>query len=246
MKNAKCMYLGDDVLKVIASSKGNTNLLARLVLQNGDDFAKAIINTQLLDDFCDLARIYGDDVAKILFAGDDVIKTINSLDDITSSRLKEIVNKNGNLGDWVNLIVENSELSYKSANIFNSNGKNLTELDEVDFLRKTIYEDKNASGLYMDNPSVSQTEQQWAEKQILGKGGNRIKALMQDDLKVTITTKSGEIVDVSFTLSELRSIKEYVFRINADTPTLKTAVEECLEQLRRLYPEFKFSAIYGA
>lgn len=32
-----------------------------------------------------------------------------------------------------------------------------------------IYEDKNARGLYIENPDVPQTETQWANKQILKK-----------------------------------------------------------------------------
>lgn len=246
LKNPKCMFLGDDILTFLGKQGGNQGLLAELVISNGDDFTKALMKTGALDDFCNLAWKYGNESTKLLLAGDDVIKKISSLDDLTSSRLKELSYNNGNLNDWASLIVENDKLSYKSANIFNSNGKNLTELDEVDFLKKIIYEDKNASGLYIDNPSVVQTEQQWAEKQILGKGGNRIKSLLQDDLKVTITTNSGEVTDVSFTLSELKNIDDYVFRINADTPALRTAVEDCLEQLRILYPEYKFSAVYGA
>lgn len=44
-----------------------------------------------------------------------------------------------------------------------------TEIDEIDFATKVIYEDKNARGLYIENPDVPQTESQWANKQILKK-----------------------------------------------------------------------------
>lgn len=43
LKDAKCMYLGDDILKVIGKQGGNSRLLAELVIQNGDDFSKQII-----------------------------------------------------------------------------------------------------------------------------------------------------------------------------------------------------------
>ena len=52
----------------------------------------------------------------------------------------------------------------------------------------------------MENQDVPLTEQQWAEKQIFGKGGKRIEALQNDNLKVTIETKSGEVLDCSFTV----------------------------------------------
>ncbi len=115
----------------------------------------------------------------------------------------------------------------------------------MNFIEKIIYEDKNASGLYIDNPAVPQTEEQWATKQILKKGKNRVNALLQNNFKVTVETDTGEIIDYSFTISELKSIKDYVFRINEDTSELRIAVEDCLEQLRKLYPDFNFYAIYG-
>lgn len=89
------MYLSDDILKAITKSKGNSNLLARLVLQKGDDFAKAIINTQLLDDFCDLARMYGDDVADIIaHYGDDVIGIIDKFGNTANDDFMSVI-KNG-------------------------------------------------------------------------------------------------------------------------------------------------------
>lgn len=103
-----------------------------------------------------------------------------------------------------------------------------------------IYEDKNAKGLYIENPDVPQTETQWANKQILKKGENRIKALSQNEFSVYI---DGE--EYSFLSSELKDVRSYVFRINADTPELRIAVEDCLEQLRILYPDYNFSAVYG-
>lgn len=87
---------------------------------------------------------------------------------------------------------------------------------------------------------VPQTETQWANKQILKKGENRIKALSQNEFSVYI---DGE--EYSFLSSELKDVRSYVFRINADTPELRIAVEDCLEQLRILYPDYNFSAVYG-
>ncbi len=36
-----------------------------------------------------------------------------------------------------------------------------------------------------------------------------------------------------------------IFRINADTPALRTAVEDVLIRLKELYPEYDISAING-
>lgn len=42
------MFLGDDILKVIGKTGGSQRLLAELVVSNGDDFAKFVINTSEL------------------------------------------------------------------------------------------------------------------------------------------------------------------------------------------------------
>ena len=44
---------------------------------------------------------------------------------------------------------------------------------------------------------------------------------------------------------ELKSINDYIFRINADTPELRAAVEGCVERLRVLYPNYNISVEYG-
>lgn len=246
LKNPKCMFLGDDILSFLGKQGGNQRLLAELVIGNGDDFTKALMKTGALDDFCNLVWKYGGEAAKVLVdKGDDAVRAICNLDALQASRLVDITSKNGHLSNWSDLIVESGDLSYKGANIYDSKGLNLTELDEVDFTKKIIYEDKNATGLYIEKPDVSLTEQQWAEKQILVKGGKRVAALQNDNLKVTIETKSGEVLDCSFTVPELKEIEDYVFRINADTPELRIAVEDCLNELQAAYPNMNFSAIFG-
>ena len=42
-----------------------------------------------------------------------------------------------------------------------------------------------------------------------------------------------------------KNIKNYVFRIDMDTPQLRSAVENCLKKLREEYPSYNFSAVYG-
>ena len=45
LKNPKCMFLGDDILNVISKSGSFSDDLARLVLNQGDDFSKLVVNT---------------------------------------------------------------------------------------------------------------------------------------------------------------------------------------------------------
>ena len=44
LNNPKCMFLGDDVLKVIGETGGSQRLLAEFVLRNSDDVAKGVVN----------------------------------------------------------------------------------------------------------------------------------------------------------------------------------------------------------
>ena len=126
---------------------------------------------------------------------------------------------------------------YREVNI---HGKINTEIDEVDLANRIIYEDKTAGKLYMENADFPQTEQQWAFKHIYKKGSNRIDAINQSEYTLSIV--GSENVP---NINSLKSIRSYVFRIDADTPALRQAVEQCLVKLRAKYPEYNFSATYG-
>ena len=134
-------------------------------------------------------------------------------------------------------IESSSGSTYKEVNI---HGEINTEIDEVDLLNQIIYEDKSAAKLYMENPDFPQTEQQWAFKQIYKKGSNRIDAINQSEYTLSIVG-SNKVPNIN----SLKSIKNYIFRIDADTPALRQAVEQCLQKLRLKYPEYNFSATYG-
>ena len=79
----------------------------------------------------------------------------------------------------------------------------------------------------MDNPNVPQTEEQWALKQIFKKGSNRIIALQQTEVKLSSSISQ----DVPL-LEEITNIRNYVFRIDADTPKLRLAVQNELNNLK--------------
>lgn len=133
--------------------------------------------------------------------------------------------------------VEEGASNPKEVNI---HGKINSELDEVDLINKVIYEDKSAKKLYMENPDFPQTESQWAYKQIYQKGSNRIKALQQTDFSVS-SSVTNNLPDVE----DLKGLKDYVFRIDADTPELRAAVQVELDNLKVAYPDYNFSATFG-
>ena len=151
--------------------------------------------------------------------------------------MAEVVDSEGSVIGKVTIGESYSDYIFKEVNI---HGKINTEIDEVDLVNQIIYENKSASKLYMENPDFFQTEQQWAYKQIYKKGCNRIEALNQS--KYTLSIVGSENVPE---IKSLKSIRKFVFRIDADTPELRQAVEQCLNMLRAKYPEYSFSAIYG-
>ncbi|WP_039730516.1 hypothetical protein, partial [Enterococcus mundtii] len=115
-----------------------------------------------------------------------------------------------------------------------------TELDEIDLINKVIYEDKSASKLYMEKPDFPQTEKQWAYKHIFKKGSNRLDALNQTEISI-----SGIDSSLVSSMDEIKNIKDYTFRIDTDTPALREAVQEQINNLKTKYPDYNFNVTYG-
>ena len=95
----------------------------------------------------------------------------------------------------------------------------------------------------MQNPDYPQTEEQWAEKQIFKKTVGRITALQQEDFAVGNINSQSSLPLPS--KEELQQIRTFIFRIDADTPALREAVENVIKRLAEQFPEYSFSAIYG-
>ncbi|MBD5136990.1 MAG: RHS repeat-associated core domain-containing protein [Lachnospiraceae bacterium] len=115
-----------------------------------------------------------------------------------------------------------------------------TEFDKVYIKNIIIYEDKDARKLYGNDLDFPQTELQWAEKQILGKGKNRILALQQNNFTIS-SKESPELPPID----KLKQIRTFIFRINADTENLRSAVQIQVDKLSKLFPDYNISAIYG-
>lgn len=103
-----------------------------------------------------------------------------------------------------------------------------------------IYEDKDVRKLCGNDLDFPQTELQWAEKQILRKGENRILALQQDNFTIS-SKESPELPPID----KLKQIRTFIFRINADTENLRSAVQIQVDKLSKLFPDYNISAIYG-
>ena len=46
-------------------------------------------------------------------------------------------------------------------------------------------------------------------------------------------------------LEEIKSIRDFVFRLDGDTPELRTAAENSLNQLRSEFPDYTFNILFG-
>lgn len=150
------------------------------ILSKYDDEAIVAIN-QILDKdaVAALIRDYGDDGVRIAAkGGNNLVGALAKLDDAALERFMEIASKQDReffklfencdrfTDDLISLVNKKGGINFNEVEI---HGIINTEIDEIDFATKVIYEDKNARGLYIENPDVPQTESQWANKQILKK-----------------------------------------------------------------------------
>lgn len=46
-------------------------------------------------------------------------------------------------------------------------------------------------------------------------------------------------------LDQIKDIRKFIFRLDGDTPELRQAVENSLEQLRKEFPGYTFDALFG-
>lgn len=133
----------------------------------------------------------------------------------------------------------------KEIEIVNARGKCLGEFDEIDLQNKIFYEDKTAKGLDVVNPRTglpSQTPEQFADKQIYTKTKNRINNLANS--AGTREAKTN-IVDNVPDILELQGIKNFVFRLDGDSPKLINAVQGSIKKLQVEFPDYTFDAIFG-
>ncbi|WP_224725942.1 PrsW family intramembrane metalloprotease [Paenibacillus vietnamensis] len=134
---------------------------------------------------------------------------------------------------------------YNEVEIVDHRGNPLGEFDEIDLDNGVFYEDKTAKGLDRINPRTgqpAQTPQQFADKQILGKTRTRINNLLEKAASTRPTANgSPEVPD----LDEIKSIRDFVFRLDGDTPELRNAVENSLNKLRSEFPDYTFNVKYG-
>ncbi|WP_277376155.1 WXG100 family type VII secretion target [Paenibacillus polymyxa] len=133
----------------------------------------------------------------------------------------------------------------KEVEIVNKKGESIGEFDEIDLKKKIFYEDKSAKGLDKVNPKTglpAQTPQEFTDKQLLKKTRNRINELENNAFSTRATKNSSS--DIPH-LDSIKDIREFVFRLDGDTPKLRKAAENSLNQLKKEFPDYKFSVQFG-
>ncbi|MEF3303583.1 PrsW family glutamic-type intramembrane protease [Paenibacillus sp. GYB003] len=135
--------------------------------------------------------------------------------------------------------------TYNEVEIVDHNGKPIGEFDEIDLEKGVFYEDKTAKGLDRINPRTgkpTQTPQQFTDKQIFEKTRTRIRNLTEHAAATRPTANgSPEVPD----LEKIKSIRNFVFRLDGDTPELRSAAENSLNKLREEFPDYTFTILFG-
>jgi len=236
----------DLVERLSVNSKATTTAINK----HFDDFVKYSENLTYGSEFIKVFTTYpqyADDIIYYVNKSGNKFISAFSKNSQNANIFLNILRDNADYADdWILYAGKNDITSVKNVDIRDVITKrNLTELDEIDFINKVIYEDKDASRLYMENPNVPQTEAEWANKQIFEKGRKRFEALSKEDINAYFCEGVQKGEQCNLFVDELKSIKKYVFRISVDKPTLRVEVEKILEQLRDLYPQYDISAVYG-
>lgn len=141
----------------------------------------------------------------------------------------------------------------KGIDIFDKQGKKIGNIDEV--RAGVIIENKTAEGIGTINPKTGKPfpgsdEGAWAQNQIYGKTKTRIdnlKDAAETRAEVNIREDPAQAAGSSVrpSIKELQGVRKYEFQIKADTPSLRIEVEAQMNRLRKDFPDWTFTAVFG-
>ena len=118
------------------------------------------------------------------------------------------------------------------------------EFDGINMKEGLFIEDKSAEGLNIINPRTGlkeQTAEKWAKKAIFKKTAKRIDSLA--GASATLPSESGTPTVPA--INQIRGFRRLHFRIEADTPEVRKAVDTEIRNLSKQYPDWDFTAQYG-
>ncbi|MDF2659872.1 MAG: hypothetical protein K0Q94_2663 [Paenibacillus sp.] len=134
---------------------------------------------------------------------------------------------------------------YSQVIMVDHRGSPLGEFDEIDLEKRIFYEDKTAKGLDRVNPRTgepAQTVQEFTDNQLFAKTKVRINNLLEKAVSTRPTPGMPPEVPA---LEEITSIRDFVFRLDGDTPELRAAAENSLNKLRTEFPDYTFNILFG-
>ena len=138
-------------------------------------------------------------------------------------------------------------IEINNVEIINSKGVPLGELDGLDLKNGIIYEDKTVKGLDIINPKTGkpqQTAQKWANKQIYEKTKNRISNIndaVDTKLPGGVSIPEGSNIP---SIEQIKDVKNFVFRLEGDSPELREAMTDVLVKLSTEFPDYTFKVEY--
>jgi hypothetical protein len=133
---------------------------------------------------------------------------------------------------------------YIGVEIITANNAVLGEFDGINMREGLFIEDKSADGLTMVNPRTglnSQTSEEWARKHVFTKTNGRISGLKS--AAATRPTNAGTPTVPA--IDQIRNFCRLHFRVEADTPEVRQAVEKEIQKLTLAHPDWDFTADYG-
>ena len=133
---------------------------------------------------------------------------------------------------------------FRGVHLAGPRGEATGEFDGINRAEKLFIEDKSAQGLDKVNPRTGlkhQTPAAWARKHIFEKTVNRIEALR--NASYTYPTPNGPPAVPS--IEQIRGFQKLRFRVDADTPEIRRAVKDEIQNLQTTYLGWRFTAQYG-
>jgi len=121
----------------------------------------------------------------------------------------------------------------------------LGEFDGIDMEGQTFIEYKAARKLNRKIPGtdrVQQTPAEWAKRDIFSKTVRRIEVLLNEATATRPTSSGSPTVP---TLAEIKGFRRFQFRIDGDSPALRSGVAQALASLRSKYPGWSFEVRWG-
>jgi hypothetical protein len=133
---------------------------------------------------------------------------------------------------------------FQGVHLAGSRGEAAGEFDGINMAEKLFIEDKSAKGLDKLNPKTglrAQTPEMWAKTHIFDKTVKRINALAN----APYTYPSAGAPPNVPAIEQIRGFRRLQFRVDADTPAVRRAVDTEIQNLKIKYPAWDFTAQYG-